>query len=407
VCAALKLTLFLLLFLPSSLPAHAQSLVSGSDAQLVNKFLDQETLNADPLNCEIKPTAPLLDFAFRFDVGYVVRCPVKEFDGNESTVLALVRISPESGQRVVLGEAYKLPGASDVMRARTNIRKLKDEFDFSGGFSAGEGRYVAEVLVVDKATGRMCRKRWNVQTARKHREKNLPVTINEHSAVPMTVLPWTGNFDKSGAGLRVTVLLDTAPIFPFATKLRAWDRAFLLSALSSVLAQIKSESVKLIAFNLDQQKQIFREDDFQPATFSDLGQAMRSLELGTVSYEVLQRRQGSLELLSQLANAERGEETPADVVIFMGPHTRFSEKMERELLQPSKSGSPQFFYLEYIPPWMLGAEFPDSIEYLIKAVDGASLKVHSPNELANAMQRIVSQVKHTARKPQAGADPGS
>jgi hypothetical protein len=223
----------------------------------------------------------------------------------------------------------------------------------------------------------------------------------------MTVLPWTGNLEKSGAGLRVTVLLDTAPIFPFATKLRAWDRSFLLSALSSVLAQINSESVKLIAFNLDQQKQIFRENDFQPVTFSDLGQAMRSLELGIVSYEVLQRREGSLELLSQLANAERAEESPADVVIFMGPHTRFTEKMQRELLQPSKSGSPQFFYLEYIPPWMRGAEFPDSIEYLMKAMDGTNLKVHSPNELASAMQRIVSQVKRTARKATTGADPGS
>ena len=245
-----------------------------------------------------------------------------------------------------------------------------------------------------------------MKTVRKRGEKNVPIKINEHSAVPMTVLPWTRNLEKIGAGLRVTVLLDTAPMFPFATKLRAWDRSFPLSTLSSVLAQINSESVKLVAFNLDQQRQIFSDSDFQPSAFSDLGQAMRSLELGTVSYEVLQRRQGSLELLSQLANVEREEERPADVVIFMGPHTRFSEKIERELLQPSRSGTPQFFYLEYIPPWMLGAEFPDSIEYLMKALDGTSFKIHSPNELATAMQKMATQVKRTARKTQAGADPG-
>ena len=148
-----KAALVCLLCLPAlSVSGNAQSLVSASDTRLVNKYLDQQTLTGDPLHCEIKPMAPLLDFAFRFDIGYIVRCPLKEFEGKESTVLTFVRVVPEGGERTVLGEAYKLPAASDVMRSRTNIRKLK-EFDFSGGFSAGEGLYVADVLVVDKATG--------------------------------------------------------------------------------------------------------------------------------------------------------------------------------------------------------------------------------------------------------------
>src|SRR3954470_9208509 len=72
-----------------------------------------------------------LDFAFRFDVGYVVRCPLKEFGGRESTLLSFVRITPEGGTPVVLGESYNVAAIPEVMRGTTRIDKLKDEIDFS------------------------------------------------------------------------------------------------------------------------------------------------------------------------------------------------------------------------------------------------------------------------------------
>ena len=390
--------IFFICLLASSAGVQAQSYVTASDVHLVNKFLDQPTLLADPLKCEIKPLEPRLDFAFRFDVAFLVGCPIKEFGGEASTLLIYIRVTPEKGSRTILGEGYSLPKASDATRSRTPISKLKQEFDVSGAVAVGKGRYVVEVLVADKRSARMCLKRWNVTAQRKHGEKSVPVALQPDTVAPMTVLPWKGTSEGNAAGTHIAVLLDAAPIYPYAQKLRAWDRSFLLTTLSSVLEQINCQSVKVIAFNLDQQKEVFRDDHFTPAGFQQLAQAMRNLELGTVSYQVLQRKQGFSELLAQLASEQRKQDPPPDVVIFAGPQTHFAAKITKDSLPAVTKEGPPFFYLEFMPPWLLGSEFPDSIEYITKALDGTSFKIHSPNELAGAMQKIALEVKPEAAK---------
>lgn len=387
----------LILAMGTCISAWSQSAVVPSDEKLVNRYLDEATLSAPPLDCRVKPVEPFIDFAFRFQVVYIVSCPIREFAGEAGTVLVFLRITPDAGKPIVLGEPYRLPAASQAMRSRSNIDKLKEEFEFSGGFSAGEGKYRCEVLVVDKRTNRMYRTQWQAVAKPRHSERHIPVAIEKGVVEPMTVLPWKGFVDGVDSGIRVTVLLDVAPIYSFATRLRAWDRSFLLSALSSTLAQIHCESVRLVAFNLDQQKVLFSDESFQPSAISDLNQAMRSLELANVSYEVLQHPQGTSELLMDLAKQEQREPRPSDIVIFLGPHTRFIQEIPRGLVQPLLH-SPSFFYLEYMP--ILGlyrnlriafgrdAAATDTVEYLTKALGGTSFKIQSPDQLATAIKKI-------------------
>ena len=389
-------SIFLLVIVP--LPACAQGPVAPSDESLVSKYLDQQSPGAEQLKCEIKQQHPFLDFEFRFDVSYIVRCPVKEFGGKQSTLFTFVRITPDGGQRKVFGEAFGLPEIPESMRAHTDISKLKSEFEFSGGFAAGEGRYHVDLLVGDKQSGRMSRKSWKVALARKHGEEKIPLTIGETVVVPMGFHHWEKKADPHG--LRVTILLDAAPIFPFSSKLRVWDRSFLLTTLSSVLEQIDYESVRVVAFNLDQQKEIFRDRLSGTAGFRRLNQAMQDLELGKVSYQILQRREGATELLTELAADEKNDPNASDVVILLGPHTRYTEKIAVHLLppaSPSTARNPQFFYLEYIPSWLRGAEFADNVEQVTKALGGKSFKIYSPSDLASAIQKIVAQVRIPAR----------
>ena len=385
-------------------PATAQSPALDSDAQLVNKFLDREGESGDSLKCAIKPMPPFLDFAFRFEAGYIVRCPLREFAGNGSTVVSFVRVSPEGGSPIVLGDAYQLPSSVDTATGKARVDQLKDELDFSGGFAAGEGNYQVEVLVANREATRICRKRWHVHLERKRSEKKVPIALDDNKAVPLTFLPWSGDFDTSGAGLRLTVLLDAAPVNPYSAKLRAWDRSFLLSALSTVISQINCQSVRLIAFNMDQQKELFRKERFDEPGFNELAQAMRGLELGMVSFQVLQQKQGQASLISHLANLEMADSQPSDAVIVLGPHTRYLDKPPQEFL-PSRAGkTPQFFYLEYVPGWLLGRDFPDVVEYVTKALDGTNFKIHSPAELAHAVQKIAAQVKHDGKQPGVGGE---
>jgi hypothetical protein len=127
---------------------------------------------------------------------------------------------------------------------------------------------------------------------------------------------------------------------------------------------------------------------------------MRDLELGKVSYQILQQRQGATELLTHLASSERSNPDVSDLVILLGPHTRYTEKIPSQLLQAvpaSNARSPQFFYLEYMPYWLRGAEFADNVEQVTKAFGGKSFKIYSPADLAGAIQKLVSQVKTAER----------
>ena len=383
--------------------ARAQSPANNSDMELVNKFLDEEGETPDTLKCNVKPWQPFLDFAFRFEAGYIVRCPLREFAGAGNTVVAFARVTPEGGNSIVLGDAYQLPSTvGGTISGKARIDQSRDELDFSGGFAAGEGNYHVELLVSNREATRMFRKRWRVHIEAKHSEKNVPIAVADNEVVPLSFLPWNGTFDATGSGLRLTVLLDAAPVNPSSQKMRAWDRSFLLSALSSVMSQINCQSVRLIAFNMDQQKEIFRKERFDEAGFGELSAAIRNLELGMVSFQVLEHTQGHASLLSHLASQEITHSEPSDAVILLGPHTRFLDKPPQEFLTKRGGKGPQFFYLEYMPRWLLGREFPDVVEYVTKALDGTNFKIHSPAELARAVQKITEQVKHDPKQAGAG-----
>jgi len=163
--------------------------------------------------------------------------------------------------------------------------------------------------------------------------------------------------------------------------------------------------VRLVAFNLEQQREIFRQDRFDPSGFDDLQQAFHDLELGKVSAQVLKQPQGKAELLVGLTNQELIAEEPADAVIFLGPSSRALQKIPREMLKPRETPAPQFFYFEYIPQWLRGREFPDTIAYITRARDGTVAKIHSPSELAQAIQKMLKQVKSGAEEKTPGRSP--
>ncbi|MGD1157759.1 MAG: hypothetical protein ABSA41_18320 [Terriglobia bacterium] len=363
--------------------------LNAADSAKVEHFLDSGQSHP-PLNCSIEPRKPFLDFAFRFDVGYILRCPLRAFGGRESTVLDFVRVTPQVGKPLILGESHRVPGIPPEQAAAPNARKLKGEVEVSGGFAVGEGWYQVEVLLMDPETGRTSRKRWSVRVARSHSEQAVVVGVPRGTATPMAFRPWQGKLDTSGKGLRLTILLDAAPIYPYAQKLRAWDRAALLGSLSTLLGQIPCASVRLIAFNLDQQREVFRQDDFADAGFMKLAEALRTLELGTVSYRVLQQRQGWLDMLVNFANREVTAANPSDAVIILGPHVRYYAGVPREMLKVRETPNPHFCYFEYLPGV---GQLPDTLQILTKRLDGTVYEIHSAGDFARAIQNLLARVQ--------------
>jgi hypothetical protein len=373
-----------------SASAHGQIMLRQQDAAKVADAL-AGNLEGKRLDCEIERVRPFLDFTFRFEAGFVVRCPVRIFDGNATEVVAYARITSATGESIILGDRFTTPAIPEDLRARTNIRRLNNFFEMSGGFLLGEGDYTVEMLVADNRE-RFTRTRWKLKAALARGEEQVPLAITPNSASQLAGKPWDGKLTGSGRGVRLTVLLNAAPRDPKSTALRAWDRAFLLDSVSSLLRQTPCESVKLVAFNLEQQREIFRQEKFDRAGFRRLGRALRDLELGTVDYQVLKRRNGWADLLAGLANQEIHADEPAGAVVFLGPVTRVMDKIPMSGLDLPGPKSPRFFDFEYYPVWMNGSEFPDAVIHLTAARNGTVVRIHSPAELARGIQRMIGQL---------------
>jgi hypothetical protein len=376
-----------------------QEPLNAADSERIVHFLDSDH-SSDLLHCPIHPQKPTFDFAFRFDVGYIVSCSLSRFGGRASKVFIFARVTPDGGKALLLGDTYRLPEAP----AGTKFTNLKQDVKMSGGFAVGEGKYQVEVLVVDQETGRKSRKSWRALVARRNGHVAAQLAVPPGSVIPLGVRPWPIKMDSSGKGLRVTVLLDAAPLNPRSPSLRAWDRTFLLGSLSSLLNQIPCASVRFRAFNLDQQRELFRQDPFDDAGFMKLTESLRTLELGTVPAHVLQQRRGWLAMLVDYANEELLAADPSDAVIILGPRTHYSGEVPGGMLKGRETPNPHFYYFEYYPSilWGRGQRFrggrdlPETLSSLTRRLDGTVYEFYAPSDLARSIQKMLAQLQPRA-----------
>lgn len=366
--------------------AAAQLQLDPGDANKITRAFDTAAPNS--LKCYIEKWKPFLDFALRFQSGYVLHCQLGLFEGKKAAVVTYLRVTPEGKTPTLLGSGFSLPEITPDMRVGNNPIKLKQEIETSGIFSIGEGVYSVEILAMDDR-GRACRKRWKIHAAPTHSQRRVHLAIQPLTVQAFDRRAWEAPPSQHSGGIRLTVLLDAAPINRYQSHLRAWDRTFLLECIYSLLRQVPYKSVRLIAFNLDQQREIFRHDPFDDAAFLDLSRVLREIETATVSVQALKNR-NSPEFLTSLANQELSAVGSSDAVIFLGPNSRIDAHTRPELLT-RKADSPPFFYFEYIPS--AGSAFPDAIQLLMKALDGRTFQIHSPAELDQAIQKMLVQLK--------------
>ena len=101
---------------------------------------------------------------------------------------------------------------------------------------------------------------------------------------PLVETGWNGKLVSSGLRLTVLMLAD-----PGDTRLWAYQRAYLLRSLAALLDHIPCRSVKLIAVNLDEQNEIFRQEQFDKYGFLELKHDLERVQFGTIPYQVLRK----------------------------------------------------------------------------------------------------------------------
>ena len=358
----------------------AQSIVDSTRFASVLENLEPRA-GEKPLRCEVTPIKPSLNFGFRFQAGYVVRVPMNQFSGSGHGWAMLTRITPQGGgqQPVYLAGRVRLP----------SIPTTKVDVEVGGGYLLGEGRYDVKWAMFDDAD-RVCRGSWHVDAKLGRRERQVNLSMPPDTVADFTLRgrPDSRRGADDAAPIRLTVLLNAAPLFPLRTRLRASDRVVLLGLLSSLLERVPARSVRLVVFNLDQQKTLLRQDAFAPNALGRVAQALNGTELGLVDYHVLQNRRGHVDFLAGLINQELRAETPSDVVVFLGPETRFVDKLPPTALAEPAGAPPQFFDLQFKPYFRAGASLPDSISLATARAKGKTIVIRTPADFAKAIEQI-------------------
>ena len=336
---------------------------------------------ANSLQCHVVPLRPALDFSFRFQTGYAVRVPMNQYEGAGHRWAVITRITSDpDGAPVYLGTRYRLP----------NVPRTDIELEVGGGFLVGEGSYRVQWKLHDDS-GRTCQAAWTIEARLSRRDRSVKLAIAPHTVRQFSLvrLPSDRPVTDDARPFPVTILLHAAPVSPRRTWLNARDRVMLLGLLSALLERLPARSVRLVAFSLDQQKEIYRRDHFVPLNIEDVSHALDELELGKVDVKVLENRRGHVDLLANLIHREFTGPDPSEVVLFLGPECRFLEKPSGADLERPAAAGPQFFYLEYKPVFRaMQASLPDSIAGATGRLKGKTLLIRTPAEFAKAIDQV-------------------
>jgi hypothetical protein len=239
-----------------------------ADAEKVAKIVHHLDRQPDDklVGCQVTPLPPVADFAFRLRAGYALKVPLDPYPGAGHGWMSLTQVTVENDSRppVYLLDFNRLP----------EIPTKDMEWNGHSAFLVGEGRYQVKWVMLDDS-GRVCRKQWKIDTQSRTEGRNIPSLL-----APDTVA------DLSGHGMkladhppgekvvpRLTILMDAAPLRlgPDAkSELSPRDRGILIETLYAVLENVRASSVRVVAFNLEQQKEIFRRDDFTTDSMIDL-----------------------------------------------------------------------------------------------------------------------------------------
>jgi hypothetical protein len=372
----------LILALAAAVAAPAQIIVNPLRLRNVIGQLESAQPGEQALRCDVSPIRPSLNYSFRYQAGYTVSVPMNQYLGSGHGWSMLTRITPEGGDRkpVYLLSRIPLPTVP-----KTNAQSV-----VGGGYLLGLGVYSVRWLMVDD-TGRVCRKSWRVEVRLSRAERSVkvampPDTVWEMSLRGARTLP---RDTDDAPPMRLTILLHTAPLFPRRTRMRPNDMMTLVSTVSSLMERVPARSVRLVLFNLDQQKELYRKEDFQLHEMGQVWQAMNSIELGLVDFQVLQNKRGHVDMLADLVNRESQAQPPSDVVVFLGPSARFFDRVPQDVLEKPAGRLPQFYYFQLMPfmqpqPSML----TDSIKSTMSRLGGKTIQIHNPGEFAKAIERL-------------------
>jgi hypothetical protein len=381
------LTLGLLLV---SLPASPQAPLAGvgTIVQLNNSdlaVLEAQEVRKD-LPCTVEPVKPALGFDLRFHGGYEITVPMQDVAGSENLLSILARVTPD-GPR----------SDPSYFVQRVNVPKLPDDAKgdalLGGLFDLGEGKYHVDLLMKDR-TERVCAFHWDAEAALTDRDKEIqpaiaPGTVERTEYEQFNEEPPVER--APGKPLNIKILVNFAPQNSNLSSLRPIDTLALVTVLRRLSREPQFGRFSVVAFNVQEQRVLYRQSSAERIDFPALGRAIQGVEPGKVDLKQLTRKHGEVGFLADLIKKEIANDHP-DAVIFAGPKVLLDDSVPEEELKPLATDvTYPVFYMNYnlnpqATPWK------DAIGKAIRPFRGTEFSISRPRDLWFAVAEVVSRI---------------
>jgi len=340
------------------------------------------------LPCTVAPVRATLGFDLRFHAGYEITVPLKELAGSENLLTILFRVTSAARKDEPVYFIHRI-------RVPEIAEDAKGDAYLQGNFDVGEGSYHVDWLMRDRLE-RVCSYSWDVEATLPARDKQMQLAIAPGSiqATPKEVFEDEAPVARvqNEAPLNIKVLLNFAPQNQQSATLQPLDTAALVSILRTLFREPRIGKFSLVAFNLQEQKVIYRQEDADKIDFPKLGEALNSLKLGTIDLQRLANKRGESDFLANLIRQEIGaDKTPHDAVIFAGPKTMLETNFQPEALRDMGEINVPVFYMNYnlnpqAVPWR------DAIGNAVKFFRGQEFTISRPKDLWFAISEMISRI---------------
>jgi len=334
-----------------------------------------EDKKAPLLRCRVEHLPPRLSFSFKYWSGFEVTLPAAEVVGAQGNRLVTVfRVRPKQpdAQWTYFFQESTLPEVPEGKKV---------DLWYGGGFFAGVGKYEVDWLLVER-DGKVCRKSWNF-SANQPRKVEMATPPNTVTSVRLE--DWAGFKPTPDAKGEITVLLNAAPVVRrrYVTKLSPWDRTILLTSLKSVLDQVHVTRARVVVFDVDGRRELFRSADFRPRDYRRLFGVLDRASFGTIDYQTLATGPAAGEFLFGVVEKEIAA-ARNQPVIFLGPEMRPSNARLPERQAEVKLDAGKMFYLCFP---LTVADPEDLIAKIVKG-KGKSFRLFYPQDLASAIRQM-------------------
>lgn len=372
-------------------PAVAQVPLGGSRGIVRMINTDMAVLEAgEPrkdLPCAVTPIKPVLGFDLRFHGGYEVSVPLKELAGSENLLTVIFRVTPvnRKSDQYYFVQKIRVPSIEET---------AKGDATLGGTFDLGEGNYKVDWLMRDRAE-RVCSSYWDVEAALPARDRQIDLMVAPGDVQASEPEAFTDEPPVerrlTEAPLNIKVLINFAPQNALAPTMRPVD----VSALVSILRQISREpqivKFSLVAFNVQEQRVLYRQKSGDKIDFPALGEAFHSLKLGTVAAKNLEKKNSEGEFLTGLIRTEMAAEDHPDALIFAGPKIMLEEGVQLDALKEYADVEYPVFYMNYnlnpqSVPWR------DAIGRAVKFFKGTEYTITRPRDLWQAVSEMVQRI---------------